>query len=47
MNISTKFQLFLIYFCKFSVSVAMATNQIQWFGQNSYDWQRTTQGTFL
>ena len=48
MNISTKFQLhppygfwgedFLIFFCKFSISVAMATNQIQRFGQNSYSW---------
>ena len=46
MNISAKFQLhstygfwgdgFLFYFHKFSVSVAMATNQIKWFGQNSY-----------
>ena len=46
MNISTKFQLhspygfwgedFWIFFCKFSVLVAMATNQIQRFGQNSY-----------
>ena len=25
----------------------MATNQIQRFGQNSYVWKRTTQGTFL
>ena len=48
MNISTKFQLhspsgfegedFLIFFRKFSVSVDMATNQIQRFGQNSYSW---------
>ena len=48
MNISTKFQLhppfgfwgedFLIFFRKLSVSVAMATNEIQPFGQNSYDW---------
>ena len=48
MNISTKFQLhppdgfwgedFLIFFRKFSVSVAMAINQIQQFGQNSYVW---------
>ena len=48
MNISTKFQLhspygfwgedFLIFFCKFSISVAMATNPIQQFGQNSYGW---------
>ena len=46
MNISAKFQLhppygfwgddFLIFFRKFSLSVAMATNQIQQFGQNSY-----------
>ena len=43
MNISTKFQLhhlrrrfFLIFFRKLSISVAMATNQIQGFGQNSY-----------
>ena len=49
MNISKKFQLhppnglwgddFLIYFCKFSLSVAMATNQIKRFGQNSYEHQ--------
>ena len=48
MNISTKFQLhppygfwgddFLIFFRKFNLSVAMTTNQIQWFGQNSYGW---------
>ena len=48
MSISTKFQLrppygfvtddFLIFICKFSLSVAMATNQIQPFGQNSYFW---------
>ena len=46
MSISAKFQLhppygfwgddFLIFFRKFSLSVAMATNQIQQFGQNSY-----------
>ena len=45
MNVSTKFQLhphygfwddFLICFRKFSCSVAMATNQIQRFGQNSF-----------
>ena len=45
MNISAKFQVyppygfwgedFLIFFCKFILSVAMATNQIQQFGQNS------------
>ena len=43
MNISAKFQLhppygfwddFWIFFRKFSLSVAMATNQIQRFGQN-------------
>ena len=48
MNISTQFQLhtpygfwgedFLIFFRKFSISVAMATNHIQQFEQNSYDW---------
>ena len=47
MNISTKFQLhpsygfwrdFWIFFHKFNISVAMATNQIQRFGQNSYGW---------
>ena len=27
--------IFLICFPKYSVSVAMATNQIQWFGKNS------------
>ena len=31
------FVLFL-FFRKFSLSVAMATNQNQWFGHNSYDW---------
>ena len=46
MNISAKFQLhppygfwgddFLIFFRKFILSVAIATIQIQWFGQNSY-----------
>ena len=46
MNISAKFQLhppygfwgdyFLIFFRKLNLSVAMATNQIQQFGQNSY-----------
>ena len=46
MNISATFQLdapygfwgddFLIFFLKFSLSVAMATHQIQQFGQNSY-----------
>ena len=53
MNISTKFQLyppygseemiFVHFFRKFKVSVALATNQIQRFGQNSYGWQRITQ----
>ena len=53
MNISTKFQLyppygseemiFIHFFRKFKVSVAMAINQIQRFGQNLYGWQRTTQ----
>ena len=48
MNISAKFQLhppygfrgdiFLIFFCEFILLVAMATNQIQRFGQNSYVW---------
>ena len=28
-----------IFFLKFSRSVAMATNQIQQFGQNSYVWR--------
>ena len=46
MNIYAKFQLhssygfweedFWIFFRKLSLSVAMATNQIQRFGQNSY-----------
>ena len=48
MNISEKFQVHpppyaseekifeYIFFCKFILSVAMATNQIQQFGQNSY-----------
>ena len=53
MNISTKFQpyplygseemIFVHFFRKLKVSVALATNQIQRFGQNSYGWQRTTQ----
>ena len=48
MNISAKFQLhppygfwgddFWIFFRKFILSVAMATDQIQQFGQNSYVW---------
>ena len=46
MDISAKFQLHPPYgfrsdffnFCKFSLSVAMATNQIQRFGPNSYVW---------
>ena len=48
MNISAKFQLhapyglwaddILILFREFILSVAMATNQIQRFGQNSYVW---------
>ena len=48
MNMYVKFQLyppngfweedFLIIFRKFTFYVAMATNQIQQFGQNSYDW---------
>ena len=49
MNISAKFQLhlsyvfwrdgFWIFFMReFILSVAMATNQIQLFGQNSYVW---------
>ena len=45
MNVSEKFQLhppygfwddFLIFFRKFNVSVAMVTDKIQRFGQNSY-----------
>ena len=47
MNISTKFQVHppngfcgedfrIFFFCKFILSVAMATNQLQQFGQNSY-----------
>ena len=48
MNIYAKFQLhppyglweedFWIFFRKFNLSVAMASNQNQRFGQNSYDW---------
>ena len=49
MNIYAKFQLhpplmasekkiFEYFFKKFSLLVAMATNQNQWFGQNSYGW---------
>ena len=46
MNMYAKFQLhphmiseekFLIFFGKFTLHVAMATNQIQRFGQNSYE----------
>ena len=47
MNMYAKFQLhhpygfggeeFLKFFRKFTLYVAMATNQIQRFGQNSYD----------
>ena len=57
MNSSAKFKLhpiygfwgddFLFFFHKFSLSIAMATNQIHQFEQNLYVWQRTTQGTFL
>ena len=38
-NMYAKFQLqdFLIIFRKFTLYVAMATNQIQRFGQNSYE----------
>ena len=35
--------IFVHFFRKFKVLVALATNQIQRFGQNSYGWQRTTQ----
>ena len=48
MNIYAKFQLhppygfwkkiFEYFFLNFSLSVAMATNQNQQFGQNSYSW---------
>ena len=38
---------FWIIFRKFTLYVAMATNQIQRFGQNSYESYRTTQGIFL
>ena len=31
-------KIFEYFFQKFSLSVAMATNQNQWFGQNSYGW---------
>ena len=47
MNMYAKFQLhpsyafwgedFWIFFRKFTLYVAMETNKIQWFGQNSYD----------
>ena len=30
--------IFEYFFCKFSLLVAMATNQIQQFGQKSYGW---------
>ena len=35
---ASKEMIFLIFFREFILSVAMATNQIQWFGQNSYVW---------
>ena len=57
MNIYAKFQLhptygsekkiFLNFFKKFSLSAAMATNQNQQFGQNSYGWQRNFCNTFF
>ena len=57
MNMYAKFQLhppygfwgedFGIVFQKSTRYVAMATNQIQRFGQNLYELQRTTQETFL
>ena len=40
-------KIFYFYFLKFILSVALATKQIQQFGQNIYVWYRTTQGTFL
>ena len=33
---SSEDKIFEYLFCKFIISVAMATNQIQQFGQNSY-----------
>ena len=30
-------KIFEYFFRKFTLYVAMATNQIQWFGQNSYE----------
>ena len=40
-------KIFEYFFRKFSISVAIATNQNQRFGQNSYGLKRTTPGTCL
>ena len=40
-------QILEYFVLKFNISVAMATNQNQQFGQNSYGLYRTTPGTFL
>ena len=40
-------KIFEYFFRKFNISVAMATNQNQRFGQNLYGLYRTTPGTFL
>ena len=53
-NMYAKFQFYPPYgfwgeffFSKIYLDVAMAINQIQRFGQNSYESKRTTQETFL
>ena len=38
---------FEYFYQKFTPNVALATNQIKWFGQKSYETLRTTQYTFL
>ena len=40
-------KIFEYFFENLPILVAMATNQIQQFEQNSYESQRTTQETFL
>ena len=39
--------LLIFFFCKFNLSVAMVTNQIQRFSLKWYAWLRATQQTFL
>ena len=44
---ASKEKIFEYFFENLPFFVAMATNQIQWFRQISYESQRTTQETFL